>query len=173
MGAFRTAQQRSQERALNQLAETAALEGTSRSGGALSDRLGLEQQRGEAESAFEADLLGREFEGERARLMQALGLASQYGTAQDQLALQDKLAALDAQLRREGLSLQGELGRGDLAVRGETARGQLGLGQGHLDLARLAQAAQERQFGQSLGAQLGQFGAARDDANLRALLGML
>lgn len=133
MNAYRTAQQRSQARAQNTLAETAAREGTNTSGGFLSDTLGLEQARGESEGAFEATLIAQQFQQQYARLQQAMQLAQQYGTAQDQLAVQQKLAELQAAIQREGLSVQSMLGSGDLALRGELGRGQLALSGRELD----------------------------------------
>jgi hypothetical protein len=141
--AFKTAQQRSMERNKAQLAESAALEGTSTSGGALADRIGLEQGRASAEGGFEASLVGQQLMQQREQLMQAMALAQQYGTAQDQMALQEKLTQLnlalqkegmtvDADLRRRALDLQGSLGQGDLALRRLLGEGQLGLGRDNL-----------------------------------------
>lgn len=134
MGAFRTAQQRSMERQRAQLAESAALEGTNTSGGAMADRLGLEQQRGETESAFEATLVGNQLQAKRERINQALQMAMQYGTAQDQLAAQEKLAMVDAELRRLGITTQRDLGNREIDLRRELGTGQLGLGRDTLGL---------------------------------------
>jgi hypothetical protein len=113
-GAFLRGQQRAMERARLGAAERANQSGAT---GALDgdiNRMNLTaaQQSGD----FEAGLVRQELEGQRERLMQALSIAAQQGDRQAQLALQDKLATLDATLRREGYSLQEKLGRGQLGL---------------------------------------------------------
>lgn len=170
VAAYRTGQQRSQERAQNQLAEQAALEGTSTSGGALADKLGLEQGRGLNESTFESQLVGQQLMQQRQQLMQAIQLAQQYGTSQDQLALQDKLAAMDAAIREKGLDVQSSLGQGDLALRGQLGRGQLQLGQGQLNLGLLNSLIGQQQGNDQLGFN---YTALQNSANRDAILALL
>jgi hypothetical protein len=148
--AFSLAQQRGNERAQNQLAEQAALEGTRTSGGFLSDKLGLEQQRGEAEGAFNAGLVGQEAAARRDKLVQYVALAGNTLTEQDRMAVQKELADLNAQIERERIAQQGTLGQADIGLRGR-------LGEAQVNLGLLQALMQNQQFGQGLGAQLGQY----------------
>jgi hypothetical protein len=126
--AFSLSQQRGNEREQNQLAESAAFDNTRTAGGFLSDKLGLEQQRAEAEGAFGADLRGRELQSRRDQVAQALQLGAGYLSDQEHQALQKQLADLDAAVRREGIQQQGSIASGDLALRSRLGEGQLNLG---------------------------------------------
>lgn len=78
------------------------------------------ERAGIASGAFEAELVGREIAARRDEIAQALAGLSGRLTAEQEMALRQELAQLDAALQREGLSLQGELGRRglDLQSRG-------------------------------------------------------
>lgn len=166
INANRVAEQRGEERQRRQLAAMAAAQGYDNSGAFDSQRLGLAQNRAEREADFAGNAVRDLARQQSQEIMSALALGGGMLSDQDRLALQERLANLDAQLRREGLSAQTSLGQGDLALRGELGRGQLNLG-------LLGALLQNQQFGQNLGANLGMFNASQDSSNLRALLGML
>jgi hypothetical protein len=149
MQAFTNAQQRSQERAQQELAEQAFAGGT-RGTGAYGAELGaMEQQRGENEAQFGAGLLGQERQQRLASLFQALGLGGEQLTAD------------------EALRLQRELGIGDLNVRGQANANQLQLGQGQLGLGLLQALLSDRQHGSSLGLQAA---LGKGQLNLQSIL---
>ena len=104
--AFSDAQQRALARQQQSAAEQAFAGGALHTGAYQSSLAGLQQQRGEAEAQYNANLLGTARDQRMAELFQALGLAKEY----------------------EALQAQTALGQGDLALRGQLGRGQLGLG---------------------------------------------
>jgi hypothetical protein len=134
MQAYTNAQQRSQERGQQDLAELGFAGGTGRTGAYAGELGNMESRRGEAEAQFGAGLLGQEKQQRLQSLFQALGLGSEQLTAD------------------ESLRLQRELGLGDLNLRGTLGKGQLSLG---LLQALLG----NEQFNNNLGANLGMFGA--------------
>ena len=122
----------------------------------------MAERAGQAIGLHASDLVGREIQARRAEIMAAL---SQFGgvlTGDQQRALQDKLAQLDAQLRREGLGAQTSLGQSDLALREK-------LGMGGLNLEALRAILQNQQFGQDLGFRIGSENANLNAQALRSL----
>lgn len=168
--AFAVQQQRATQQAREAMAERRAASGQlsdrAGSGAFDSDLRGMLGQQGESIGRFNAGLIGGEAQSRKQQLLQAMGLAGNQVNAEEGRALQERLAQLDAQIRREGISSQTGLGQGDLALRGELGRGNLNLG-----LLGLLQGGS--QFGQNLGAQLGMFSANQNqDALLRLLSGL-
>src|SRR5687768_14161122 len=108
--ANKLAEQRGFERNRNLLAERAAATGTNNSGGFESQLLGLAQDRAQREGQFEGDAVQREQERLDRNQGSALGMAGSMLTGQQGFGLQESLANLDAQLRREGIGAQTALG---------------------------------------------------------------
>jgi hypothetical protein len=170
LAANRLAEQRAMERNRGLLAERASAQGLDASGGFETGLLGLAQERAGREGQFEGQAVADLARRQSQEIMQALGLTGgllgqqdQLGFGREELALRDKLAQLQAQLSREGLSQQGQLGNRDLDIRSQLGTGQLNLG-----LLGLLQNGQ--QFGQNLGFQSG---LASANLNQNALLSLL
>lgn len=163
LAANRLAEQRGMERNRAMLAERAAATGTNMSGGFETGLMGLAQDRAAREGQFAGQAVADLGRRQSAEIMQALGLTGGMLGQQDQLALQDKLAQLDANLRQQGINSQTSLGQGDLALREK-------LGMGNLNLGLLGMLQGGQQFQQNLGAQMGIAGA---NLNQNALLGLL
>jgi hypothetical protein len=164
--ANKLSEQRNLERNRGLLAERSAASGQGGSGNFESQLLGLSQDRAAREGQFAGNAV---MQGQlnqdlntRAAMQQAQGLLG--GNAS--LEMQQKLADLDAQIRREGIAQQGALGQGDLSLRGR-------LGEGQLNLGLLQALLGNQQFGQSLSQQGAQFGAGLDQSGLLGLLGLL
>jgi hypothetical protein len=140
--AYRTATQRSAERQQRQAAHLNAVQG----GNANSPQLamagrGIEQQRGEDESNFVANLTESKIKDRRDELMQGLNMAMASGDADAARQIQLQIAEMNAALERSGQEItrtsvgnQFTLGQGDLDVRRTGLANQLTLGQGDLDL---------------------------------------
>lgn len=160
--ANRLAEQRGAERQRAQLAQSAAYNGTQGVGGDAR-LLGIEQDRAQREGQFAGNMMHQAGRQRQQDITAALALGGQMLTDQDKMKLQKELADLDAQLRREGLSMQGSLGSQDIGLRRE-------LGHGNLNLGLLSAMLQNQQFGQNLGFQADSFGAQLDQ---NAILGLL
>ena len=126
--AHRLAQQRAYERNRALLAERNAAEGLAGTGGAESGIMRLQQGRGESEVAFMGGLAGEKLQQNRARLEQGIQFALSQGQFAAAEAMKEKLANLDAAVRREQIKassatasadrkLQRELGLLDLGYR--------------------------------------------------------
>lgn len=166
LAANRTAESRSFARDREMLAERRAAQGLGSSGAADQDLRQLSGDRALRESTYEGNAVQGLAQQQAQELTQALALGGNMLSEQDRMAMQERLAQLDAQLRREGLSVQSQLGQGDLNLRGE-------LGRGGLNLGLLQALLGNQQFGQNLGAQLGMFGANLNQDALMRLLGGL
>lgn len=164
--ANKLAEQRGFERNRNLLAERAAQTGTNNSGGFESQLLGLAQDRSGREAAFEGQALNDLARQQSGELSGALALGGSLLGDQERLAAQDRLAQLDAQLRREGLGAQTALGNRDIDLRGR-------LGEGQLNLGLLQALMSNDQFGRSLGQNASQFGQSLDTQTILGLLGGL
>jgi hypothetical protein len=128
IAANKLSEQRGMERGRALLAEQAAGGGTDASGGFNTGVLGLNQQRAQNEGQFAGNAVMSAAQQQRNDLTSALSLAGGMLSQQDQLAAQAKLAELDAQLRREGLSAQTSLGQQDIGLRQQLGEGSLNLG---------------------------------------------
>lgn len=102
--AFRQGQQRMEERSRAELAERAAHEGYSDSGAFDTELRGIQQARGQAESAYEAGLFADAAQRRLTELTQVAALGSQFLSQQDQLQLQREIANLEAQLEQARLA---------------------------------------------------------------------
>lgn len=119
--AFSNAQQRSQGRAQQELAEQGFAGGTGNTGAYGAELNAMEQQRGESEAQFEANLLAQAKQQRTANLFQSLGLGQQQIQGDEALQLQKLLGMSDIDLRRL-------LGMSDIDLRRQLGQGQLGLG---------------------------------------------
>lgn len=104
--AFQRANSKGTTRARLSAAERNAARGTLGAGGFDAELAGIENASGDREVDFESNLLRQELGGQRDRVMQALQMASATGNQGMTRQLQDRLAQLDAQIRREGLDVQ-------------------------------------------------------------------
>ena len=149
--AYKTAAQRSAERQQRQAAHLNAIQG----GAANSPQLamasrGIEQQRGESEAQFTANLVSQRLEAKRAELMRAWEIAASLGEGAETRALEQRIAEMNAAIERsrvdvsrEGLDvqragqgIQRELGLSDLALRELLGRGDLDLRRYGIDVGR-------------------------------------
>ena len=159
MDAFSLAQTRAKERAREALAERAGTSEFGANSGAFANQLaGLDQAQGESEANFNAGLVGNAAQQQKQQLLQWAALAGNQLSGEDSRALQERLANLDAQIRREGIAQQGSLGEQDLSLRDK-------LGSGQLNLGLLTQLLGNQQFGQQLGANLGMFQSNQNNNN--------
>jgi hypothetical protein len=151
------------ERARRQSVNEAAERMGPYASGALDNERRLSFERaGQATGTFESELVGREIQNQRQEVMQALGAMGGMISDDQRRALEERLADLDAALRREGLGAQTALGNRDLDIRDR-------LGQGDLNLRGLIAALQNRQFGQDLGFRIGATEAELNNSALRGL----
>lgn len=167
--AYHLATQRAGEQAREAMAERRAAGGgdfATQSGGFDQDLAGLYQHEGEANAQNDAGLVGQAASAQRDQLLKYAALAGNSLDADSARQLQEKLANLDAQVRREGVQSQAALGQGDLALRDK-------LGSGQLDLGLLTQLMGNDQFKQQLGANMGEFSATRDDNTWKTLMGLI
>lgn len=116
--AFGLQSQRETTRRRAAAAERAAQEGTLNSGGFDVETDQILADEGERGQAFEAQMVSKELEGQRARLMQAIALAKQSGLQEKAQDLQEELALLEIDLKR-------------MQTRGQLSLGLLGLQQGN------------------------------------------
>lgn len=84
------------------------------SGGYDANLAGIEQAAGDRAVGFESQLMAGELQGQRDRVMQAMQMATASGDASQARDLQERLATIDNQLRREGMTAQNRLGQGQL-----------------------------------------------------------
>jgi hypothetical protein len=152
--AFQNAQQRSQERMQQDLAEQGFAGGALGTGAYGSDLRALEQQRGESEAQFDAGLL-KEAKGLRTQnLFNALGMGQ--GQIQSDEALRQALNAANQQY---------SLGAQDIGLRKQLGQGQLGLGM-------LQAMLQDRQSNNRLGLDAGIAGQGFNQSAILAMLGL-
>lgn len=114
---------RNAERARASAAQRANANGTIGSGGFDTQVNNIERDRGESDQRFESQLMAGELQAQRTKIAQALQLGAGIMSQEQTLAMQDRLAQLDAAIRREGYGLQRDLGMADIGVR----RDQLGV----------------------------------------------
>lgn len=178
------ASQRDREAMAGRAAATGQLSDLSSGGGFDQGLSALQQQQGESEAGFAANLTGQELNKQRDELYRYATLAGNQLSGEESRALQEKMHNLDAQIQREQMAQQGTQFGQDLGLRRELGQGQIGLGQGDLalrgrlgdqqgNLGLLQLLTGNQQFGQDLSARLGMFGAGQDADMWKALLGGL
>lgn len=104
LAAQRLARQRSAERQRSQAATRLSVEGLGDSGVAETTYQGIEQARGEGESADVAEVLGAEHNAKRNELLALLNMAISQGNTEQAQAIQQQIAGIDATL--SGLNMQ-------------------------------------------------------------------
>lgn len=117
LNAARTSGTRADDRERAFLAERAAKEGFSDSGGFDTQAQGILQRRGEYEAGLSADLVQEAQVQRMGQIMAALQMAGNRITEQERQALQKELGELDAAVRREGYSTQRSIASEDSALR--------------------------------------------------------
>lgn len=134
--AFELQTQRGSDRQRAAMAERAAREGATGSGGYDVMQDALLQQQGEANAGFKANLIAGELQDQRKNLMEAIKLATESGQQDKARALNEKLGLLDIDLRK--YLGKGQLGLGMLStlLGDKQAMERLGL-----DYAKLQQGA--------------------------------
>jgi len=138
--ANKLAEQRGAERQRAQLGVQGAQEGIDASGGMRSLQQGIEANRSAREGQFAGNAVSQLAQQRANQITQALSLGGQLLSDQDRLALQRELANLDAQLRREGLSVQSSLGQSDLDLRRYLGESQLSANLGMFNASQGQQA---------------------------------
>lgn len=137
VAAFNLAQKRGLDEARSAMAERLGAQGLGSSGAFDTGVQGLYEQGAENKASYAADLVGRQLEGRRARMMQALSMGAGILSQDQEDKLRRDLAAIDAEIRKLGLSTQRELGMADIGVRQYGIGSQERLGLGDLALRRL------------------------------------
>jgi hypothetical protein len=109
-GAFGVQQQRAKERARSAMAERFAADGGPGvdSGAFDSGILGMEQRQGEAQGAFDADLMSKELTERRNNLLSAAALAGNQLNESERLSFQKELAKVDEELQRMRIGQTGQ-----------------------------------------------------------------
>jgi hypothetical protein len=164
--AFSVGQTRASEQARAQAAERNAAMGLSSSGAMDGDIAGILERQGEAESGYNAGLVGDANKSKLQQMQAALAMMGNDMNSAEGRALQKQIADQEAELRRLGISTQADLGKQDLSLRDK-------LGSGGLNAQIMQMLMQNQQFGQNLGAQTGMFGANLNQQALLSLLGGL
>jgi len=114
--AFNRMNERSSTRERLSAAERASARGTLGTGGFDAGQASIEQGAGDRSAGFEAQLMSQELQGQRDRVMQAMQMAQASGDSAQSRALSERLATIDNQLRREGMTMQNKLGQGQLGL---------------------------------------------------------
>ena len=184
--AYAVGQSRATDQARSAMAERAAAEGgTGTSSGAFDQGvLGLIGQQGENQGAYNANLVGQANQAKLAQLQSTLSQMGSDVNSQAGRDLQQQIATMQNQVQKDslaeqareanqssanqvlGINSQTQLGQGDLALRDK-------LGTGGLNAQIAQMLLQNQQFGQSLGAQTGEFSAGMNQQSLLQLLGMI
>lgn len=115
--AFGAQTERAKSQYLSETAERLSAKGLGDSSAMATERRMASERAGEARGSFEAQLVGRELQNKRSEIQTALAQLRGILSDDQTRALQQQLADLDAQLRREGLATQSTLGTQDTAVR--------------------------------------------------------
>lgn len=126
IAARRLESQRGSERSRAALAERLHAQGMGNSGLFDAGVLGLEQDRGEADSDAVAEILHGELSAKRQELMQLLQMAAAMGDADATRAIQQQLAILDTQMQQTSLSEGGRRFDEDLGFRESSFMNDLG-----------------------------------------------
>lgn len=144
--AFNAATERARRDASGDLAEGTA--GSGQTGMQTSEQRLINERAGQARGNFSADLVRQDLQNQRDDTNKALeslrGMISDDQTRQ----LQDKLAAIDAQLKQQSLSSSTDLGNRELSLRDK-------LGTGGLNLDMIRTLLQNDQFNNNLGFNIG------------------
>jgi hypothetical protein len=163
VNAGRRATQRAEERARNMAAERRHAGGFGGTGALDTDIERLAQSRGEAEAGMESGLVADELQNRFGRVQNAMQMQAGID-AQDKdithqdaaqgrdIALRDRLAQLDAAIRREQTSQQGQLGNRGMDLQDRQFWGQLGQNESQFG-RQLGQSGQ--QFNDRLGFDIG------------------
>ena len=157
--AFRAQQSRAARELMTQQAE---------SGGPLGQAFAQGQQRataeraGQAAGAFEAQLIGNELQQRRQEIQTALSELGGAISNDQKMKLQRDLAALDAELKRLGISTSASTAAAELAL-----KEKLGLGGLNVDLMRAL--LQNQQFGNELGFNIAEREAFWNNEALKGL----
>lgn len=114
--AFTRSNEQARSRARLAAAERNAARGTAGAGGFDAELSAIEQGAGDRSVNFEGQLLTQQLDTQRQNVLRGIEMANATGNAEMSRQLQERLGALDAQLRREGMNLQGTLGRGQLGL---------------------------------------------------------
>jgi hypothetical protein len=161
---YAASQERSRRNATDMAGESLAANGMA-SSGQMDNEARLQTERAAQGSAgFESQLALSELQNKRSEIADALSqLGSSIGGDQ-QRALTDKLAQLDATIKRESLSQTGALGQADIALRDR-------LGTQGNNLSALELLLRNQQQNNALGADIGYKNATLNNSALQNLFG--
>jgi len=171
LNAARAEEERNFTRQRSMMAERAAAEGTSMSGGFDTALMNARAGIGARQGQLAASLLTDAKQQRMAQIMTALSIGAGQMSDSDRNQLQRELADLDASLRQEGFGVQRE----QIAAGKEESAAERALRQALADQStgfQYAQLGQQgSQFGQNLAANLGMHEADLQQALIIALLG--
>lgn len=160
--AYAAAQERARRTAVSQTAEQYA--GSGATGAQTAEERLINEQSGQNQAGFEAQLVGHELQNRRSEIQNALTQLGGMISGDQARALQKQLADIDAQLKQAGLDQSSALGQRELDI-----RQQLGLGGLNVDLMRLL--TQNQQYNNDLGFRIGSTEAGLNQSALDSLLG--
>jgi hypothetical protein len=162
---FAASQERARRNATDMAAESAAGNGMATGSGLMDNERRMQNEKSaQASSGFESQLALSELQNKRQEIAGALeGLGTSIGGDQAR-ALTDKLAQLDATIKRESLSQSGQLGNADISLRDR-------LGTQGNNLSAMDMYLRNQQQNNRLGFDIGNANADHNNAALRALLG--
>lgn len=123
------------------------------------------EQAGQAEGGFSAQVVGQELQNRRTEIQNALSQLSGLMTQDQQAALQQKLADLDAQIKTLGINTDAGTAAAQLALQGKL--GTAGIG---VDLLKLSQG--DQQFSDNMAYNIANLEANYNNLGLRTLLGL-
>lgn len=161
---FAAQQERTRQTAENEAAERASAMGMGSSGALDIERRSAQERAGLNTAVQGGNLVSQKLQSQRDDLKNYLDLNAKTIDADQARMMQEKLANLDAQIKREGLAVQSNLGQGDLDLR--RSLGNKGL---ENDIMRML--LQNKQFGNDLGFRIGSKEADVNAEALRAQFG--
>jgi hypothetical protein len=164
---FAAAQERARRDAV---ADTAERMGTAggvvggASGAQTAEERLVNERAAQSRAGFESELVGRELQNTRDEIQGALTNLGDLMTKDQERALTERLAKIDAQLKQAGITSSERLGLRELSL-----RDKLGMAGLNLDMQRMLM--QNNQFNKDLGYRIGDSEAGYNQRALLALLG--
>jgi len=113
--AFESAQERSRRNSIADTAEAANAQGLGNSGALTAENRLINEQAGQADSQFAAQLAANELANRRQEIQNALSGMNGMISGDQARMLQEELAKIEEKMGYADLALRGELGRGGLA----------------------------------------------------------
>lgn len=160
--AFAAASERARRDSTADLAEATA--GSGQTGYQDTEQRLINERSAQARGGFEASLVAQELTNKRDEVKSALASLEGMISNDQKMALTERLAQLDAQLKTASLNASTSLGQQELSL-----KDKLGMAGINVDLMSLLQ--NDRQFGQRLGFDIGDREAYWNQQSLENILG--